>query len=1058
MVITDHVSLLSLRRPQKEFKNDRLARWAVELDQYDLVIAHRPGKYLYMPDILSRAPMETDEKEIDRIVQQSWGRTAALLMEYPQWREQMYREGAQQQRLTAHVRAAVVPAQRGRDEMTVMEAVQAIEAEEYDAVTPEVEESEELLVYDMYEMACNAVEQMGREDECCEPTYDQFEEDEAIRSKLTQVVNELDQIQIVTKSKIGEAQKADRFCQQMIKYLESGGEETPKTAKESNVVVRNAHAYGVQESLLVAISKSRHAKWSARVQLYVPAGHMRTQIVEQFHSDLGHSGVLRTYQHLQSTVYWPGMWRDTSERVTACAQCQFYAQRESKAAVQGHIRADACGQKYAMDIMHMSEEDGNPKLAAAKRLLEKAAKQAKSKFRDEEAKYEYALTVIDVFSRYGFLVPLKDIEAETIAEALRSKVLYRGLAEEFIFDGGAEFKAEVRAGARAYNSKVHQTCPMHSKSLGIGERYNRTIQEKMAHFTEKTEQPFTKVYGEVLWAYNGAVSEALSYQGEPITPAEVWFGEKLRMPTAELLKVEAEDKKQANPASYFSRVKALLKLVEESVSESREKYFANMEAKARGDKKSKPAALRMFKVGDEVTRYRPTRSKRVNKLAPLQEGPFVVTEALENGVSYRIKRSGSDELEVKVHVDDINSFKRWNAEGPSQMEAEISDKEEGHESAKQKFQVAKVMDERGKGTKQHEYLMQWDGQQEDGTSWKCTWCHEKDLDCHLLIMDWEMANAQERGKRRKEAKLSEGPQGGVCAVCEIKRDNGTKIKPVQVDILELVMEQERSGRTVIQQLCDKLDILMEEILIVWASPPCETFTKLDATNVFRGNEHRNHETESKEPRTIESCHSEADFAKRTKAINDDRMVAGLNAGFLKDNRDGRMYEYAEENPQGMLAERPYMQSAEWVRAVLRQLVHYCNYGGQFHKPTHIWTSLKQWVAGGRSGCGQCCQNCEAGRWKWVEKSIRTTGIQYVHDKQIGGPNEKRGTEKGSQKEQRWKVPVDLLEEIVEQAEVGCDHKKKKYIIDLFAGQGSMKDIAKKRGYVYVPVDIDLSRI
>ena len=224
--------------------------------------------------------------------------------------------------------------------------------------------------------------------------------------------------------------------------------------------------------------------------------------------------------------------------------------------------------------------------------------------------------MIDVFSRYGFLVPLKDIEAETIAEALRSRVLCRGLAEEFIFDGGAEFKAEVRAGARAYNSKLHQTCPMHSKSLGICERYNRTIQEKMAHFTERTEQPFTKVYGEVLWAYNGAVSEALSYQGEPITPAEVWFGEKLRMPTAELLRVEAEDKKQANPASYFSRIKALLKLVEESVNESREKYFANMEAKARGDKKSKPAALRIFKVGDEVTRYRPTKSKRVNKLAP----------------------------------------------------------------------------------------------------------------------------------------------------------------------------------------------------------------------------------------------------------------------------------------------------------------------------------------------------------------------------------------------------------------------------------------------------------
>lgn len=130
-----------------------------------------------------------------------------------------------------------------------------------------------------------------------------------------------------------------------------------------------------------------------------------------------------------------------------------------------------------------------------------------------------------------------------------------------------------------------------------------------------------------------------------------------------------------------------------------------------------------------------------------------------------------------------------------------------------------------------------------------------------------------------------------------------------------------------------------------------------------------------------------------------------------------------------------------------------------HKPTHIWTSLKQWVAGGRSGCGQCCQECGVGRWKWVPESVRTAGIQYVHDYQIGGPSEKRGVEDRSEKCQRWSVPTELLDEVMDAAEkeVGGDVRRK-YVIDLFAGQGSLASVVRDRGYVYVPVDIDLSRI
>lgn len=159
---------------------------------------------------------------------------------------------------------------------------------------------------------------------------------------------------------------------------------------------------------------------------------------------------------------------------------------------------------------------------------------------------------------------------------------------------------------------------------------------------------------------------------EPLTPGEVWFGEKIRLPSSEALKIAPEDKKQADPTSYFSKVKKLLQLVKENVQESREKYFHRMEERSKGNVQKKPKPLRVFNEGDEVTRYRPTKSKRVNKLAPMQEGPFRVVEVLNNGVSYKLKRIGSSEAEVKVHVDDIDSFKRWKKEVSEEPEASTS--------------------------------------------------------------------------------------------------------------------------------------------------------------------------------------------------------------------------------------------------------------------------------------------------------------------------------------------------------------------------------------------------
>ena len=59
---------------------------------------------------------------------------------------------------------------------------------------------------------------------------------------------------------------------------------------------------------------------------------------------------------------------------------------------------------------------------------------------------------------------------------------------------------------------------------------------------------------------------------------------------------------------------------------------------------------------------------------------------------------------------------------------------------------------------------------------------------------------------------------------------------------------------------------------------------------------------------------------------------------------------------------------------------------------------------------------------------------------------------GSQKQQRWKVPESFLDEVLLEARKAYpeeERSKKKYVIDLCAGCGSLRPVALEHGYIYV---------
>ena len=110
-------------------------------------------------------------------------------------------------------------------------------------------------------------------------------------------------------------------------------------------------------------------------------------------------------------------------------------------------------------------------------------------------------------------------------------MVVRGIPEEFVFDGGPEFKSYVIEGAKAYDASVHRTTPNHSRSLGVVERFNRTIQRILGKIAAASGEQWQDVCAEATLTYDASPHWQLAPAGaEPLSPGELWYGAKIRLP------------------------------------------------------------------------------------------------------------------------------------------------------------------------------------------------------------------------------------------------------------------------------------------------------------------------------------------------------------------------------------------------------------------------------------------------------------------------------------------------------------------------------------------------
>jgi len=136
---------------------------------------------------------------------------------------------------------------------------------------------------------------------------------------------------------------------------------------------------------------------------------------------------------------------------------------------------------------------------------------------------KYLLTVIDVFSKYGWIVPLKSKTGAEVAEAFNTIFKEGRRPGKLWVDKGKEFynKNVKELGVELYSTENEE------KSCVV-ERWNRTMKERMfKYFTASSTRKYVDVIGEMVDNYN--TTRHSSIKMTPVAASEkkneriVWF-------------------------------------------------------------------------------------------------------------------------------------------------------------------------------------------------------------------------------------------------------------------------------------------------------------------------------------------------------------------------------------------------------------------------------------------------------------------------------------------------------------------------------------------------------
>jgi len=252
---------------------------------------------------------------------------------------------------------------------------------------------------------------------------------------------------------------------------------------------------------------------------------LRKKIFDHYHN-LSHAGIKATKKLMIDQYFWPGMTPDITHWVTTCIACQTSkitrhtvispTQISIPEVRFSHIHTDLVGP--------LPQSNGN----------------------------RYLLTIVDRFSRWPEAIPIADMEAKTVANAILDHWISRyGTPSTITTDQGRQFESQIfhHLCTRLGINRV-RTSAYNPKANGMVERFHRQLKDSLRCLNK--DPNWTSQLALILLGIRSSVKEDLKY-----SPAELVYGTTLRLP-ADIV-VEPEGSEIPDQRTYAEALKAKIK-------------------------------------------------------------------------------------------------------------------------------------------------------------------------------------------------------------------------------------------------------------------------------------------------------------------------------------------------------------------------------------------------------------------------------------------------------------------------------------------------------------------
>jgi len=419
----------------------------------------------------------------------------------------------------------------------------------------------------------------------------------------------------VTRDMLMEMQRNDSSLKICWKNIEDNAGSEGK----SNFVIRN--------QLLYRVGYDKEGKEIN--QLVIPET-LRSKVLKLAHESImsGHLGIRKTKDRIWKNFWWKDLNGSVTRWVRSCDICQ---------------RTISKGRTCNVPLGKMPIID-TPFDRVAVDLIGPIAPAS-------ERGNRYILTMVDYATRYPEAAALKDITAETVAEALVNMFSRVGVPKELLSDQGGQFMSGVmKEVSRLLSLQQRVTTPYHPMCNGLVERFNGTLKTMLKRMCSERPKDWDRYIGPILFAYREVRQESLGF-----SPFELLYGRDVRGPMRILRELWTREVVDPEVRSTYQYVLDLKDRLEETCQLAHEelrkaqlkqhKYFNNK------------AKARHFKEGDKVLVLRPTDH---NKLLMQWQGPYKVIECVREN-NYVIQ------METRKRTYHANMLKAYFERDPEDM-------------------------------------------------------------------------------------------------------------------------------------------------------------------------------------------------------------------------------------------------------------------------------------------------------------------------------------------------------------------------------------------------------